>query len=419
MEYGCIGEKLTHSFSKEIHHFIADYKYELKELSHEQIESFIKNKNFKAINVTIPYKETVIPYLDSISENAIQIGAVNTIVNRNGRLYGYNTDFFGMRSLILHENLNLEGKKVLILGTGGTSKTARAVVRSLGASEIILVSREKRDGCITYSTAVNQHADSQIIINTTPCGMFPNSDASPLDLTAFQNLDGVIDAIYNPLRTELVLSALECGVAASGGLYMLIAQAVRAAEIFFGAEISDLETLKCTERIYLDFLKKKENIALIGMPGCGKSTVGKALSERIGFPLFDCDVQFEAEYGISSDEFIRKFGENAFRDAECSVISELASKNGVIISTGGGVVLRKENIRRLRRNSRIFFIDRPIDMLEITSNRPLSATRELLEKRFSERYGLYSNAADIIIDGSPSVGEIASQIINEIKELHK
>ena len=238
-KYGCIGKKLTHSFSKEIHAKLADYTYNLIELSEEEIAPFFEAKDFAAINVTIPYKQTVIPYLDSISSTAERIGAVNTIVNKDGKLYGYNTDYYGMKALIEKTGIDLSKKKVLILGTGGTSKTARVVADDLGAAEILIASRNKTENFITYEEAVLNHADSDVIINTTPCGMYPNCEGEPIDISPFTKLSGVIDAVYNPLRTNLVLNARQKGIKAEGGLYMLVMQAVVAVEFFLDVTIPE------------------------------------------------------------------------------------------------------------------------------------------------------------------------------------
>ena len=256
MDYGLIGEKLPHSFSKEIHEQLGYYQYSLKELKAEELESFILQKNFKAINVTIPYKQAVMPYLDEIDPDALAIGAVNTIVNRDGVLYGYNTDFGGMKALIEHAGVVMKYKKVLILGTGGTSLTARAVCERMGAKEILRVSRRETDGAITYEQAYADHSDADVILNATPCGMFPKIFDSPIDITKFPNLSGVIDVIYNPLQTRLILSARERGIDAEGGLYMLVAQAILAAERFLGKK---LDVVKLTNQIYdkIYFEKRK------------------------------------------------------------------------------------------------------------------------------------------------------------------
>ena len=244
MEYGLIGEKLGHSYSKDIHNWIGNYEYEIKEIAKENLNSFMTEKNFKAINVTIPYKQDVIPFLDSIDEHAKKIGAVNTIVNKNGKLFGYNTDFIGLRTLIVNAGANLEGKKVLILGTGGTSKTATEVAASLNAGQVLIVSRREGENCITYDDAVKNHNDAQIIINTTPCGMFPKANDMPIDLQPFEKLEAVFDAIYNPLRSNLVLAAEKKGLIAKGGLFMLVQQAIAAAEFFFESKIENTNTNK-------------------------------------------------------------------------------------------------------------------------------------------------------------------------------
>jgi shikimate dehydrogenase len=254
--YGCIGKKLTHSFSKEIHARLADYDYELIELAEEDIPSFFEKKDFEAINVSIPYKQTVVPYLDSVSEIARRIGAVNTIVNRGGKLCGYNTDYYGMKALIERVGLSLSGKKVLVLGTGGTSKTARVVAADMGAAEVLTVSRTKTEGYIGYEDAVSLHADAKIIINTTPAGMYPDCDSKPIDISAFSRLEGVIDAVYNPLCTNLVLDAKEKGIPAEGGLYMLVMQAVVAVERFLGTSIDDSAADRVFREIYA--AKQKE-----------------------------------------------------------------------------------------------------------------------------------------------------------------
>ena len=272
-KYGCIGKKLTHSFSKEIHARLADYAYELIELGEEDIRPFFEKKDFEAINVTIPYKQTVIPYLDEVSDVAKRIGAVNTIVQREGKLYGYNTDYYGMKALIERVGVDLQDKKVLVLGTGGTGKTARVVASDMGAAEVLTVSRSKADGYITYEEAALLHEDTHVIINTTPSGMYPDCESKPIDVAAFPHLEGVIDAVYNPLCTNLVLDARARGIKAEGGLYMLVMQAVVAVEKFLDTEIEK----EVADRVFASVLATKENVVLTGMPGSGKSTVGRAL----------------------------------------------------------------------------------------------------------------------------------------------
>jgi len=391
-KYGCIGKKLTHSFSKEVHKRLADYEYELIELDENQVAPFLHKKDFSAINVTIPYKETVIPYLDCVSDIARKIGAVNTIVNCDGKLYGYNTDYYGMKALVEKLKLTFLDKKVLILGTGGTSKTARVLAHDLGAAKVFTVSRRKSDEHIDYSEAVTLHSDADIIINTTPSGMYPDCNSKPIDLSFFTRLEGVIDAVYNPLRTNLVLDAMQRGIKAEGGLYMLVMQAVVAAEKFLNAKI-----LKSTaDSVFLSVLNEKENIVLIGMPGSGKSTVGKLLNVA-GFEFFDTDAEIEKQCGCTIKELINLKGEDFFRNTETAVLKEISTKGGRIISTGGGAVLREENVRALKQNGKLFFLDANLSRLTATDDRPLSNTKDKLLKLYNERINIYKSAADIIV----------------------
>lgn len=394
MKYGLIGERLGHSFSKAIHEKIADYTYELKEISKENLDSFMRAKDFTGINVTIPYKEAVIPYLDYIDSAAEKIGAVNTVVNREGRLYGYNTDFYGMKLMIEKNGFDFKGAKVLILGSGGTSKTAFAVSEALGAKEVITVSRS---GQINYENVLSLHADADFIINTTPCGMYPNNHTFAIDPADFIKLKGIIDVVYNPLKTAIIQKGEEMGVKGITGLYMLVAQAVVASEKFMG---ESLESESVADRIYSEMLRERRNIVLIGMPGSGKTTVGKALAESLGRDFIDTDDMIKETHGDISEIF-RDKGENFFRDIESEKIREASERNGLVIATGGGAVLRKENVDSLRQNGVIFFLNRPLEDILPTSDRPLSSDREALKKRFEERYDIYKSTGDfeIKIDG--------------------
>lgn len=408
MDYGLIGEKLPHSFSKEIHEQLGYYQYSLKELKAEELESFILQKNFKAINVTIPYKQAVMPYLDEIDPDALAIGAVNTIVNRDGVLYGYNTDFGGMKALIEHAGVVMKYKKVLILGTGGTSLTARAVCERMGAKEILRVSRRETDGAITYEQAYADHSDADVILNATPCGMFPRIFDCPVDIMSFPNLSGVIDVIYNPLQTRLILSARERGIDAEGGLYMLVAQAILAAERFLGKE---LDVVKLTNQIYDKIYFEKRNIVLSGMPASGKSTVGKIVAENLGRELIDTDRLIVERYGDIPTIF-REKGERYFRDLESEVIREVSALSGKVISLGGGAILRAENVAALRQNGAIFFIDRSPEFLIPTDDRPLADKKEKIMRLYNRRIDTYMNTADFIIDGDCDPEDVADSIIN-------
>ncbi|MBR4073561.1 MAG: shikimate dehydrogenase [Clostridia bacterium] len=408
MEYGCIGEKLGHSFSKEIHAKLFDYKYELLELRPEELPAFMGAKKFKAINVTIPYKKDVMPFLDEISPRARAIGAVNTIVNKNGKLYGYNTDFGGMKALIEHNGIEIKGKKVLVLGSGGTSLTAFAVAKEMGADTILKVSRTPKDGFITYIEAENQHSDAEVIINTTPCGMYPNIGVSPINLESFKKLSGVVDAIYNPLKSQLVANARKRGIKAAGGLYMLVAQGVFAAEKFTDSTIPEEKILK----VYNGILKDKGNIVLIGMPTSGKSTIGAILAQELEMDFVDTDKLITEREKREIPEIIATEGESGFRRIEAEVIAEAAARQNTVIATGGGAILNSKNTEMLSLNGRIYFLDRPLENLAVTADRPLSNDREKLNRLYRERYDIYCKSADVIIK---CVQEIRTNV-NMIKD---
>ena len=411
-QYGCIGKKLTHSFSREIHAKLADYKYELMELSEEEIAPFFAKKDFAAINVTIPYKQTVIPYLDCVSPVAQRIGAVNTIVNKDGKLCGYNTDYYGMKALIARVGIDLSGKKVLILGTGGTSKTARVLASDLGAGEILTVSRRKTAEFINYEEAVRDHTDAQVIINTTPSGMYPNCEDKPIDIGYFPRLEGLIDAVYNPLRTNLVLDAQERGIKAEGGLYMLVMQAVVAVEFFLDTSVPK----ETADRVFAEIYASKENIVLTGMPGSGKSTVGKLLDAE-GFACFDTDAEIEKRCGCAIKDLIPEKGEAYFRDLESEVVREISSSGCRVISTGGGAILREENVRYLRRNGKLFFLNAALSRLRATDDRPLSDTEDKLKQLYAQRLPIYRETADVIVPDMTTPLEEANYITKKRKDL--
>lgn len=409
MKYGLIGEKLSHSFSPEIHNKIGDYPYELKEITRDELASFMTEKDFLGINVTIPYKQDVMPYLDVISDEAKAIGAVNTVVNKNGALYGYNTDFEGLKSLItrITSGEPLYGK-ILVLGTGGTSLTAVAVAKALGADEVIRVSRSEKDGCVTYAQAKEDHADTSFIINCTPCGMYPNDDDTPLDVFDFPSLLGVADAVYNPLRTKLVRQAKSNGIPAEGGLYMLVSQAVAAYGYFFDTKPSK----ELTDNIYRSLLSEKENIVLVGMPSSGKSSIGKRICELLGRDFYDVDEEIVKDNGMEIPEIFLRHGESYFRYLETKAVAKVSSGvTSTVIATGGGAILREENMDLLRANGRIIFIDRDLDKLMPTSDRPLSSDIEKLTRRYNERYPIYKSVSDITVPANGSVNEVADAVI--------
>jgi shikimate dehydrogenase len=410
MKYGLIGEHLTHSYSCEIHAQIADYDYELCELRPDELGEFMTKREFNAINVTIPYKQAVMPYLDEISETAQRIGAVNTVVNRGGKLFGDNTDFPGMLALAKHVGIDMKDKKVLILGTGGASKTAHALALYMGCESVYYVSRSGKDGSLTYEQAINEHSDAEIIINATPVGMFPKVDGKPIDISAFPKLAGVLDAIYNPLRSNLVLDALERGIPAEGGLYMLSAQAVYASAVFQNIPLDESLIQKAYDSVRQD----KQNIVLIGMPSSGKTTIGKLLAEKCGIDLADTDEYIIKKIGMPISEFFAQKGEAEFRRIEKETVAELASTGGKIIATGGGAVLDPENVRALKRNGMLVFLDRALENLVATDDRPLASARSALEKLYVERYEIYKAAAEIRIDANTTPEAEADEILKEL-----
>ena len=407
MKYGLIGEKLGHSFSREIHQRLGGYDYRLQELTPAQLPAFLEKRDFRGVNVTIPYKQTVIPLLDEVDPKAAAIGAVNTIVNRRGRLCGYNTDYDGMAALARHAGLTLKNKNVLILGTGGTSRTAMTVAADLGAAEIRRVSRTGRGGAITYEQAADLPV--QVLINTTPCGMYPGCDGQPMDLSRFGWLEGVLDAVYNPLRTRLVLQARDNGARGQGGLYMLVAQAAAACRLFLDRPLPD----GALDSVYRAIHGQKQNIVLTGMPGSGKSTVGRVLARQLGRELVDTDTEIIRLAKKPIPEIFAQRGERGFRDLESQVIQEVSRRTGLVIATGGGAILREENVRRLRQNGRIYFLDRPAEDILPTDDRPLARDMEAVRQRYAERYPRYTSTADAAVPVRGSAEDVAAAIREE------
>lgn len=416
MEYGLIGQRLDYSFSKEIHALLGDYQYEMLEFPPEELEDFLRRRDFKAVNVTIPYKQAVIPHLDRVDDLVKRIGSVNVIVNRDGVLCGYNTDYPAMISLIKRAGVRMLGKKVLIAGSGALSNTASAAASFFGASEIHRVSRTGKRGSLTYGQAAAQHEDADIWINTTPCGMNPSLGFAPFDIEVYPYLTGVIDAVYNPLRSFIVVEAQERGIRAFGGLYMLVAQAKYSAELFTDQKIP--ETV--IEDVYQKMLSAKRNLVLIGMPGSGKTTLGKRAAARLGMDFVDVDDEIIKKIKMPIAEYFAENGEKSFRDVESECIREAASLQNTVIATGGGAVLRKRNMELLKGNGTVYFINRPIDFLVTSDDRPLSSNREALEKRFSERYGFYMEEGERMLAANQDIGSNTDSIIRDFmeKEFH-
>lgn len=390
MDLGLIGGRLGHSHSPWLHAQLGSGDYRLVELTPEELPGFFARREFRGLNVTAPYKRAVLPYLDELDPLAAGIGAVNTVVRRGGRLVGYNTDCDGLAGLLRHAGIDLSGKKVLILGTGGASRTALAVCGQLGAARALQVSRSPSGGAISYEAARTQHRDAGVILNATPVGMLPDTAAAPLELSPFSGLCGVLDLIYNPLRTPLVQQAQTLGIPASGGLYMLVRQAVRASELFRGAPFAE----DPTDALYRALLRRVQNVVLIGMPTCGKSTVGRLLAEKTGLPLVDTDARIEAQTGSSVSALFAARGETAFRDLETAALRACCQRGGQILAVGGGAILREENLRLLRQNGRLFFLDRPLFELQAAADRPLSGDRIRLRRLYTDRRAKYLRAAD-------------------------
>lgn len=409
MEYGLIGNPLKHSFSKEIHESLGKYNYELVPLNEQEFLTFMQEKNFKAINVTIPYKQKVIPFLDEITPEAKKINAVNTIVNKNGKLYGYNTDYLGFKSLLEQNNINVTNKNVLILGTGGTSKTTSHVLKDLKVKSITFASINHEENCITYDQIKEYYEKVEIIVNTTPVGMYPNNYKQLVDVSKFAHLESVIDVIYNPLKTSLVVSALKNNIKAVGGLFMLVAQAFYAIEIFKDIKLPKEAILK----VYNDLYYQKENIVLIGMPTSGKSSVGAMLAKKLKREFIDIDEEITKDIKMDIASFINLNGEAKFREIETKKVLEVSLKNNVVIATGGGVILNNQNILALKENGCLYFLNRSLNLLFASSDRPLSASLEALEKRYIERYDKYVLATDVIINGDETISNIVNQIASK------
>ena len=407
MEYGLLGERLGHSFSPQIHRDLAGYDYQLLPTPPEAVEDLFARRAFQGLNVTIPYKRTVMPLCDEIDPRAAAIGAVNTVVNRNGRLTGYNTDIDGFLYMVRRAGVDMAGKKVVILGSGGTSRTARAAAGELGAREIVTVSRRGEDNYQNLS----RHADAQVLVNTTPVGMYPNWGQSPVSLESFPALEGVLDVVYNPLRTALLLQAEERGLPCSCGLPMLVAQAKRAAELFTGQNIDDSRT----EAVLHGLRRQLTSIVLIGMPGCGKTTVGRALAGKLGRTFVDLDEEIVRRAGTSIPEIFAREGEAGFRERESALVREFGERTGLVVSTGGGVVTRRENYIPLKQNGLLLHLRRDPAALP-TDGRPLSQATAP-EELWRRRAPLYAAFADGEIDNNGTLAGTLEQIEKEMTKL--
>ena len=397
-QYGLLGRTLGHSFSPRIHQLLGGYDYRLFEKEPEELEAFLTGGNFAGLNVTIPYKRSVIPFCRALTEQARRIGSVNTIVRRpDGTLLGHNTDYEGFLYMVRSAGVDPAGKKALVLGSGGASLTVRAALADLGAGEVTVISRAGPDN---YQN-LDRHRDARLIVNATPVGMYPDTESCLLDLDRFPRCEAVLDLIYNPARTQLLLEGEKRGMVIANGLGMLVAQARGSAQLFLGRDIPDGRVAEITRRLE----GETRNILLIGMPGCGKSTVGRALAQALGRPLADLDEEIAARAGMSIPEIFAGQGEEAFRRLEHQVLLEAARKSGTVIACGGGIVTRPENFDPMRRNSAVVFLRRDLALLP-SAGRPLSQ-RDGPEKLYRQRKPLYEKAADFAVDNVTVEGAVS------------
>ncbi len=407
LQCGLLGEHLSHSFSPAIHAMLGSYSYGLFEKTPDEVAGFLKDGKWEGLNVTIPYKKTVIPFLNGLGDAAAEIGSVNTIVRKpDGMLYGDNTDAYGFRKMVSHSGIAVGNRKVLVLGNGGAAASVLYVLNKLGAKPVVI----SRKGPDNYGN-LEKHADAEVIVNTTPLGMYPNNGESALSLSHFPKCNGVLDLIYNPARTALLLEAESLGIPVENGLYMLVAQAKRSAELFTGAEIKDSEI----DRIYGVLSKELQNIVLIGMPGCGKSTVAKRLGTLTGRKVLDSDEAFTKKYGMTPEDAILSRGEPEFRLMETEVLKELGKQSGIVLSTGGGVVTREENFPLLHQNGVLVWLQRDVSKLE-TAHRPLSMKRTPAEI-YAERKPMYERFSDLSVPVTGEDGEETAERILDSLEI--
>lgn len=405
MKCGLLGRKLGHSYSPQIHTYLGSYSYDLFEKEPEEVEAFLKNGDFQAINVTIPYKKTVMPYC-TLTATAKYMGSVNTVIRqKDGTLLGHNTDYFGFTSMIKRSGLQPKGKKCLVLGSGGASVTAVAVLKEMGANVVVI----SRSGENNYDN-LHLHADASIICNTTPVGMYPNTGTAPIDLTRFPKLEGVLDMIYNPTRTQLLLDAQKLGLVNCNGLWMLVAQAKEAAEWFLGEKLPD----DLIESVYQKMRLQMENICLIGMPGCGKTTIGKLLAEATNKQFLDADNELVETYKKEIPAIFAEEGETGFREKETAVLSTLGKRSGLVIATGGGCVTREENYPLLHQNGTIVWLQRDLSLLP-TDGRPLSQANPL-SVLYEQRKARYEAFADLVIDNNQSSDKTVQDILRKLEE---
>lgn len=406
MRYGLIGEKLGHSYSKLIHESLGRYTYDMLSLNKEEFEAFMKKRQFNGLNITIPYKKAVIPFCDEVSELARTIGAVNTVYMRDGKVYGANTDYEGFLYAAQAAGISFSGRKVLILGNGGTSLMARKAAADQGAADILITSRRGEAGCVSYED-LSLNADIEIVVNTTPVGTYPNNGDRLIDLSGFSECRGVMDVIYNPFETDLLQQAKDLGIACTNGLPMLVAQATAAAGYFLGEKGFSEENRAITGCLQ----SQMENIVLIGMPGCGKTTLGTVAAEKLGKTFVDMDAEIEKQAGMDIPSIFETHGEPYFRQLETETARRLGKEKSQVIATGGGAVLRPENMKALSQNGRVVFLKRPVEELPM-SGRPLSKDLNTLKSMYETRFPLYNKYSQLTLDCENKVESSAAKLLS-------
>ena len=409
---GLIGKKLGHSYSKGIHEQLGNAGYQMIEVNEDELKELFMEKKIRACNVTIPYKQTVLQYLDEIDEVTQCIGACNTIVLEDGRYVGHNTDAGGFETMLRIKNIDIKDRKVVVLGNGGAAKAVIWVLKKLQAKEIVLVKKNLSDETITYEQCYAKHNDAQVIINTSPAGMYPHSDELVVDLDKFTQLESVVDVVYNPLSTKLIAEASDRGLKTCGGLLMLVAQAVEAAGYFQHRTFPD----EITAEIYTKLLAEKQNLVLIGMPGCGKTTIASKLADLTGRKVIDLDAEIVHDIGMSIKEYFALEGEAGFRKKESEITKRFMNETGVIISTGGGIVTRKENMIALHQNGFVIWLKRNLNELETSDSRPLSSNKSQLASLYEKRKALYEHEADASVLNEGSIEDTVEMILKCWKE---
>ena len=407
MKFGLLGRTLGHSFSPRIHSALGNTNYELFEREPSQLQEFFADPELQGINITIPYKVNALEACDIVDPRAERIGCVNTMVRKDGKWHGYNTDYDGFVFTLQHAGIDVSGKECIILGDGASSATVHVALEDLGAKNIVHLSRKTAP---FYGDAPNYYETAQIIINCTPIGMYPHNPANLIDITQFSKLEGVVDLIYNPRRTILLLQAEMMEIPHCDGLPFLVAQGVEAANHFQGESFGTKEI----EQILRDMRREKENIILIGMPGVGKTTVGKALGEEMGRTCVDVDHELEKEIGDIST-YITEQGEAAFREKEAEMIAKFGTQTGLIISTGGGCVTVPKNFAHLRQNGRIYQLTQPVENLS-TSGRVLSSGGiERLRELEATRTPMYESFAQCIVEHNRNAPETVATILEDFE----